>query len=188
MTQPAGRTPRSDARENRARILTVARVLLADDPSASLLSIARAAGVGQGTMYRHFPGREALLVAVHQGEVNALTDKASVLLSAYEPLEALRLWFEHLIAYGRSGPGAAAAAGAAAHTGAGRERPPAVAALDLLLKAGKEARQVRPEVEAEDVLLLVSCLWQAQDGPAWRERRQRMLTFIIDGLRTAPPR
>ncbi|WP_399893425.1 TetR/AcrR family transcriptional regulator [Streptomyces sp. BBFR51] len=187
MTQPSGRAPRSDARENRARILAAARAVLADNPSAPLQSVARAAGVGQGTMYRHFPGREALLVAVHQEEVNALTDTASVLLAAYEPLEALRLWFEHLTAYGRSGHGAVVAVEAAARAGGERGSPPAVAALDLLLKAGKEARQVRPDAEAEDVLLLGSCLWRAADKPVWRERRRRMLTVIIEGLRAAPP-
>ncbi|MEU0446170.1 TetR/AcrR family transcriptional regulator [Streptomyces tendae] len=56
MTPSTGRAPRSDARENRARILTAARTVLASDPSAPLQSVARAAGVGQGTMYRHFPG------------------------------------------------------------------------------------------------------------------------------------
>ncbi|MET9185517.1 TetR/AcrR family transcriptional regulator [Streptomyces tendae] len=188
MTQSTGRAPRSDARENRARILTAARTVLAGDPSAPLQSVARAAGVGQGTMYRHFPGREALLVAVHQEELKALTDKAVVLLATYEPLEALRLWFEHLTAYGHSGHGAAVAVQAAARAGEGQDRPPAVAALDLLLKAGKEARQVRSDAEAEDVLLLGTCLWRAEDRPAWRERRLRMLTVIIDGLRAAPPR
>ncbi|MDA5146287.1 helix-turn-helix domain containing protein [Streptomyces sp. AD681] len=188
MTQPTGRAPRSDARENRARILTAARAVLAGDPSAPLQSVARAAGVGQGTMYRHFPGREALLVAVHQEELNALTDKAVVLLATYEPLEALRLWFEHLIGHGRSGHGAAVAVEAAARAGGGRDRPPAVAALDLLLKAGKEARQVRSDAEAEDVLMLGTCLLRAENRPAWRERHLRMLTVIIDGLRADPTR
>ncbi|MFD5223389.1 SbtR family transcriptional regulator [Streptomyces tendae] len=77
---------------------------------------------------------------------------------------------------------------AAAHAGGGRDRPPAVAALDLLLKAGKDARQVRSDAEAEDVLLLGTCLWRAENRPAWRERRLRMLTVIIDGLRADPPR
>ncbi|MEU9222605.1 TetR/AcrR family transcriptional regulator [Streptomyces sp. NPDC048376] len=188
MTQPARRAPRSDAKENRARILAAARAVLADNPSAPLQSIAKTAGVGQGTMYRHFPGREALLVAVHQEEVNALTDTAAVLLAVHEPLEALRLWFEHLSAYGRTGDGPAVAVGAAARGVGGRERrEPAVDALDLLLKAGKEAQQVRPDAEAEDVLLLGSCLWRAEEGPVWRERRQRILTVIIDGLRADPP-
>ncbi|WP_217165422.1 TetR/AcrR family transcriptional regulator [Streptomyces sp. AC512_CC834] len=188
MTHPHGRVLRSDARENRARIVAAARAVLDGNPSAPLQSIARAAGVGQGTLYRHFPDREALLVAVHREDVAALTDTASALLAAYEPLEALRLWFERLTAYGRSGHGAAVAVEAAARAGDGRDRPPAVAALDLLLRAGKEARQVRPDAEAEEVLLLGSCLWRADDGPVWRERRRRMLTVLIDGLRVDPSR
>ncbi|MGP2441602.1 TetR/AcrR family transcriptional regulator [Streptomyces sp. JW3] len=183
MTHPARRAPRSDARQNRARIVRAARAAFAENPAAPLHSIAKAAGVGQGTMYRHFPGRQALLLAVHQEEVDALTDTASALLAVHEPLEALRLWFEHLAARGSGGPGAALAVEAVAGTGHGPDRPPAVAALDLLLGAGKEARQVRPDAEAEEVLLLGSCLWRAEDGPAGLERRRRMLTVIVDGLR-----
>ncbi|MEU4659344.1 TetR/AcrR family transcriptional regulator [Streptomyces sp. NPDC023723] len=186
MTHPARRAPRSDARHNRARIVRAARAAFAEDPAAPLHSIAKAAGVGQGTMYRHFPGRQALLLAVYQEEVDALTDTAAGLLAAHEPLEALRLWFEHLTAGRSGGPGASLAVEAVAGTGPtgpGPDRPPAVAALDLLLDAGKAARQVRPDAEAEEVLLLASCLWRADEGPAGLARRRRMLTVIIDGLR-----
>ncbi|WP_437082765.1 TetR/AcrR family transcriptional regulator [Streptomyces sp. enrichment culture] len=164
--------------------MRTARAAFADDPCASLQSIAKASGVGQGTLYRHFPSREALLSAVCREEVEALVAAAPDLLARHEPLGALRLWFEHLMAYGRSGHVAALAVEAATRADrGGRDRPPATAALDLLLSAGKEARQVRPDAEADEVLLLGACLWQTGGGPASRERCRRMLTLILDGLR-----
>ena len=179
--RPPRRAPRSDARENRARIIETARAAFTDDASVSLQAVARAAGVGQGTMYRHFPDREALLLAVYREELEALVAAAPRLLHEYGPLEALRLWFERLAADGAGGRGASLAVNAA--TRAGRYHPPIVAALDLLLEAGKEARQVRPDAEADEVLMLGASLWRAESGPVCPDLSGRMLTVIIDGLR-----
>ncbi|MFE7068820.1 TetR/AcrR family transcriptional regulator [Streptomyces sp. NPDC057620] len=175
------RAPRADAQENRARIIEAAHAAFAGDPSASLQAIARAACVGQGTMYRHFPDREALLLAVYRDELDVLVAAAPLLLREHGPLEALRRWFERLAADGRAGGGASSAVEAA--TRAGRQHPPVVAAVDLLLRAGKEAGQVRPDAEAEEVLSLGSCLWRPEGGTPCPERGTRMLTVIIDGLR-----
>ncbi|MFF3485745.1 TetR/AcrR family transcriptional regulator [Streptomyces sp. NPDC002701] len=175
------RAPRSDAQENRARIIETARAAFTAEPAVSLQAIAKAAGVGQGTMYRHFPHREALLLAVYEEELDALVARAARLLDEHGPLEALRLWFEQVAADGRSTRGAAQAVDAA--TRAGRHHPPVVAALDLLLRAGKEARQVRPDAEADEILLLGTCLWRADGGPVGPDRSRRLLTVIIDGLR-----
>ncbi|MDQ1033803.1 AcrR family transcriptional regulator [Streptomyces sp. V3I8] len=184
--RPSGRAPRSDARENRARIIEAGRAVFAGDRSASLQAVAKAAGVGQGTMYRHFPDREALLLAVYEEELAALVAAAARLLSGHEPLEALRLWFERLAADADGAHGASLAVDAA--TRPGRHHPPLVAALELLLRAGKEARQVRPDAAADEVMLLGSCLWRNDGGPACPERGRRMLTVIIDGLRAGAHR
>ncbi|WP_328491729.1 TetR/AcrR family transcriptional regulator [Streptomyces sp. NBC_00414] len=181
MMRTPRRAPRSDALENRARIIETAHAAFTGDPSASLQAIARAAGVGQGTMYRHFPDREALLLAVYREELEVLAAAAPLLLDEYGPVEALRLWFERLGADGRPTGGTSLAVEAA--TRAGRLHPPIIAALDLLLNAGKAARQVRADAEAEEVLLLGSFLWRADCGPSCPERSRRMLTVIIDGLR-----
>ncbi|MFE1794837.1 MULTISPECIES: TetR/AcrR family transcriptional regulator [unclassified Streptomyces] len=186
MMRTPRRAPRSDALENRARIIEAAHTAFAGDASASLQAIARAACVGQGTMYRHFPDREALLLAVYRDELEALIAAAPLLLHEYGPLEALRRWFERLAADGRATGGASLAVEAA--TRAGRHHPPVVAALDLLLRAGKEAGQVRPDAEAEEVLSLGSCLWRTDGGTPCPERSTRMLTVIIDGLRTGARR
>ncbi|MFJ2259120.1 TetR/AcrR family transcriptional regulator [Streptomyces sp. NPDC087844] len=182
MMRTPRRAPRSDALENRARIIETAHAAFTGDPTASLQAIARAAGVGQGTMYRHFPDREALLLAVYREELDALIAAAPLLLHEYGPLEALRRWFERLAADGRVTGGASLAVRAA--TRAGRHHPPIAAALDLLLRAGKEAGQVRPDAETEEILLLGSSLWRTEGASPCPERSRRMLTVIIDGLRT----
>src|SRR5207247_1564210 len=79
---------RSDAQANRDRILDVARDALAADPAVSLNSIAKMARVGAGTLYRHFPTREALLVGVYRKEIEAVVELASTLLAKHPPLRA----------------------------------------------------------------------------------------------------
>ncbi len=91
---------RSDARANRDRILGVARDALAANAEASLNAIAKAAGVGAGTLYRQFPSREALLVGVYHKEIDALVALAPALLEELAPLEAFRCWCERFAGFG----------------------------------------------------------------------------------------
>jgi AcrR family transcriptional regulator len=83
------------------RILEIARDALAAPPDALLNSIAKAAGVGPGTLYRHFPTREALVPGVDRHEIQHLVDLAPALIAKHPPLAALRLWFDRLGHYGR---------------------------------------------------------------------------------------
>ncbi|MEU6678856.1 TetR/AcrR family transcriptional regulator [Streptomyces sp. NPDC046853] len=183
---PRPRAPRSDAEDNRGRIIEIASTAFTNTPGATLQSIAKAAGVGQGTMYRHFPNREALLLAVYRRDIEALAEAAPCLLGEREPLDALRLWLGRLAAYGRAEHGASRAMEAATCAERGSHSyPPLVAALDHLLTAGKDAGQVRSDADAAEVLLLVSFLWKTGNGPDRRERTARMLTIVIDGLRAA---
>ncbi|MFJ4716875.1 TetR/AcrR family transcriptional regulator [Streptomyces sp. NPDC088785] len=179
------RPRRTDAQGNRARIVACAGAALADRPDATLQSIARAAGVGQGTMYRHFPRREALLIAVYRSDVDALVLAAPRLLADHEPLEALRRWVGRLAAYGRGGPGVAQALEAATRPDLGGPAYPALAAaLGRILAACDAAGLLRPGVSADEVLLLVSFLWKVDDGPDRPARTDRMLGIVIDGLRS----
>src|SRR5436190_1713017 len=89
---------RSDARENRARILETAREALSADGETSMNQIAQRAGVGAGTLYRNFPTREALVLAVYQQEVEQIIGTVPGLLATMPPLEALRHWTTDLIA------------------------------------------------------------------------------------------
>src|ERR1700761_4381503 len=88
---------RSDARENRARILEAAREAFAEDGGTSMNQVAQRAGVGPGTLYRNYPTREALVLAVYQSEVEQLTGSVPGLLATLPPLEALRRWTTDLV-------------------------------------------------------------------------------------------
>ncbi|WP_263385581.1 TetR/AcrR family transcriptional regulator [Granulicella arctica] len=92
---------RADAKANKNRILEVARDALAADPAASLNSIAKAAGVGAGTLYRHFPSREALVLGVYRNEIDILAALAPTLLARHPPLHAFRTWCDRFAKFGR---------------------------------------------------------------------------------------
>ncbi len=147
VTQSQPLAMRSDATQNRARILEAARTALAVSGNASMQSIAKRAGIGQGTLYRHFPSREALVLAVHRHDVQALVDAAPALLAAHPPFAALRLWCDRLAAYGRIKHGLAGAL----HTVMRAELAdegygPVLGAITLLLNACKEAGVTRPRM------------------------------------------
>lgn len=179
---------RADAERNRARILAAARTALDASGDASLQSIAKLAGVGQGTLYRHFPNREALVLAVHRHDVRDLVDAAPALLAAHPPFQALRLWFDRLASYGRIKHGLADALHAVARAElAGEGYGPVVGAIALLLRAGQDAGAVRPDVDAEDALLLVGFLWRLDLDAEWDARSSHLLDLVMDSLRRQSP-
>ena len=176
--------PRADAEQNRARIIEAARLALEDSGDATMQSIARRAGIGQGTLYRHFPTRESLVMTVHRGDVRELVEAAPILLAAHPADEALRLWFDRLAAYGRIKRGLLGALHTVMHAELSSEGyEPVVRAIGLLLDAGVHAGTIRADVEPEEVLLLVGFLWRI-DGDADREvRATHLLDVVTDGLR-----
>lgn len=175
---------RSDAEQNRVRILEVAREALAVSGDATLKSIATKAGVGQGTLYRHFPTREALVLAVYRQDVSELVDAAPALLAEHDPWEALRLWLERLGVFGRIKHGVAGVLQAATRADlAGEHYGPVMEAIERLLGACKAAGLMRPDVAAEELLLLVSFLWRGDREPGWEDRSRHMLEIVMDGLR-----
>jgi len=178
---------RSDAQHNRARILDAAHHALAESPDASLNSIAKAAGVGAGTLYRHFPSREALVLAVYRHDVEQLVNSVPALLAAQPPLEALRLWIERLASYVQIKHGLGDALDAATQQEIMRDTyEPVIDAITRLLHAGETAGEVRPDVNADDVLLLAGSLWRIEPGPGADARASRILNLLIDGLRPQP--
>lgn len=174
---------RSDARENRARILAAAREALAADGSTSTNQIAQRAGVGAGTLYRNFPTREALVLAVYQDEVARIVNTVPGLLAELPPLEALRRWTTDLVEAMRRKHGLGDALSPGAHQAITEQTyGPVIAAITELLDAGKKEESIRLDADPGDFLQLTGALWRAASGP--EDRAPHMLALILDGLRT----
>ncbi|MEU4098768.1 TetR/AcrR family transcriptional regulator [Streptomyces sp. NPDC026673] len=178
---------RKDALGNRERILTAAREELAASSGASLTAIARKAGVGIGTLYRHFPTREALIMELYRHDIGRLIDRAPELLTAHAPLRALRLWFDEVAHYGRLKFGVAEVVHAATNGGLDDENyEPFVAAIAVLLDAGAADGSLKTGLDPEDVLLQLSVLWRINPARGGEARAARILDLIVDGLRVSP--
>ncbi len=174
---------RADARANRDRILDVARVALAADPEASLTSIAKTAGVGQGTLYRHFPSREALVLGVYRQEIDALIDLAPRLVAQHAPLQAFRLWCDRLAQFGRMKHGIADLLHAVMSEQDVRETyRPMLGAVRQLMDACEGTGAIRPRGDAEDVLMLLSVLWRIPPSPLQKARADRIIALVLRGL------
>jgi AcrR family transcriptional regulator len=174
---------RADARENRDRVLSVARRAFVDSADVSMNQIAQLAGVGPGTLYRNFPNREALVLAIYEDEVAELTAGVSVLLDSRAPLDALRTWTLDLVASMRKKHGLGDALNPAAHQAAAdRSYAPVLGAIARILDAGKRDGSIRPDASPADFLMLTGSLWRAVGHP--EADHTRMLELILDGLRT----
>jgi AcrR family transcriptional regulator len=179
---------RSDARRNRDAVLAAALEALTESPDASLNAIARRAGVANATLYRHFPTREELVLAVYQREVQRLVDKADSLLEEQAPIDALRSWVERLARYAVTKHGLADALRKATTPGSDLSSTDTyaaiVAALDRLLQANGAAGTLRPGLNADDVILAFAGLWQLDPASDWRAQAQRIYEIVLGGLRS----
>jgi AcrR family transcriptional regulator len=174
---------RADAASNRARIIQVAREAIADGGEVKLNAIARRAGVGQGTLYRHFPTREDLLAEVYTEDVGELVAAAPALLAEHEPLTALARWLDRVAGYAQVKRGVFAAVEAATSRDfAAHSLGPIGEALTTLLDAGKADGSIRPDIDARDVILLIGYLTRL-DQAEWDSRARHLLRVILDGLR-----
>lgn len=176
---------RRDALENRARIIEVARreVAASGPTELKLNAVAKEAGVGQGTLYRHFPTREALLVEVYRQEVDELVELAPRLLETHEPLEALSRWFDRVVEYARVKRGVLAALEASVWRDlTNHSLGPIGDTITLLLDAGRAAGQVRDDADASDVIVLIAYLSRLSDDE-WERRAYGPMRIVVDGLR-----
>ena len=174
---------RADAQANRDRILEVARDALAADPSASLNSIAKTAGVGAGTLYRHFPSRESLVLGVYRKEINTLVALAPVLLSKHPPLQAFRTWCDRLAKFGRMKYGVADIVHAATSDQDIQETyGPMLGAVRQLMEACEGSGEIRSGADPEDFLVLVGLLWRIPPSAAGEGRVKRLLALAFRGL------
>ncbi|MBI5104945.1 MAG: TetR/AcrR family transcriptional regulator [Solirubrobacterales bacterium] len=181
------RPKRADARRNYDKLVTAARQAFAErDTEASLEDIARRAGVGIGTLYRHFPTRSALLAAVYVDEVDAMA-RAAEDVGHLEPWEALRAWLHQYVGFAAAKRALheqlLAAEGADAEV-LGACRGALLGAGGGLLRRAQAAGEVRPDVTFDDVGRMVSgiALLRATEP----EQVQRILDVALDGLRYRP--
>ncbi|GGO49463.1 helix-turn-helix domain-containing protein [Streptomyces lasiicapitis] len=181
---------RSDAQRNRERILVVALEELTRCGDAPLSAIAKKAGVGQGTFYRHFPSREALVLEVYRHEVLQVADAAPRLLECHPPERALREWMDHLARYAMTKVGLADAMRVAT-TSHGTLKSvahgPLSTAIALLIEANERAGTIRPGLTPDDFLLAIAGLWQIDPQEEWQQRAGRLLDLVMDGMRSGAP-
>jgi AcrR family transcriptional regulator len=178
---------RADSIRNRERLLAAAAAVFgAGRPGASLEAVAKRAGVGIGTLYRHFPTREALFEAVYRHEVDQLGELAERLAREEAPVDALRHWLHanvHLVATKK---GMLEALALAAH------RPPELyaysfdrlkMAVGALLRRAVKARTVRPDIKPEELLRALVGMCYMNDKPGWQRSVLHLVDILVDGLR-----
>jgi AcrR family transcriptional regulator len=178
---------RADARRNRERLLDVAvRSFSLDGPDVPLESIAKAAGVGIGTLYRHFPTREALVEAAYRNELDRLSSAVPDLLAAEPADQALRAWMSLFVDYMVTKRGMADALRAVIASGGNpfaHSRDMLMSAITRLLEAGAKESSIRADVPPEDVLAVLSGVTLTAGDPEKRDQAQRLLDLLVDGLR-----
>jgi AcrR family transcriptional regulator len=186
-TMQGERPLRADAQRNREKLLTTAVAAFAErGTEASLEDIARQAGVGIGTLYRHFPTRDALMEAVYRHQVELLCDAADDLLATKGADEALSLWMERFVEHVATKRGMAMALKAVVGKDSelfaychGRIRN----SVTMLLTAAVESGAIRSDVEAVDLLKALSGICMVSDQPGWQEQARRLVNLLHDGLR-----
>ena len=182
----AVRKPRADAVRNRERVLESAKaVFSAGGPEASLEAVAKHAGVGIGTLYRHFPTREALFEAVYRREVEQLGELAEQLKGEASPVEALRRWLRSIVEFVATKKGMSAALALAVNSSSDLT----VYSFDRLTKAAGAllaravaAGEIRADVGPEDLLRALVGMCYLHDQPGWQAGVLRLLDVLVDGL------
>src|SRR6202789_2050233 len=181
------RRPRADAVRNRELVLEAAKaVFSAGGPDARLEAVARRAGVGIGTLYRHFPTREALFEAVYRREVQQLGELAEQLKSEAAPDQALRRWLRSNVEFvdtkkGMSAALALAVQGSSELSAYSFDR--LTKAIGALLDRAVAAGEIRSDISPEDVLRTLVGMCYMHDQPGWQKSVLRMVDVFVDGLR-----
>lgn len=179
---------RADAQANKDRILDVAREAFIADPAASLNSIANAAGVGAGTLYRHFPTRESLVLGLYRKEIDTLVALAASLLAKHPPGQAFRLWCDRLVKFGKMKYGVADIVHAATSPQDRQELyAPLLDAVRQMIEACEDSGDIRAGTDPEDVLVLLGLLWRIPPTPAGEQRVRRLLALALRGLELRDP-
>lgn len=180
------RKPRADAIRNQERLLDAAtQIFSAGGPQASLEAVARQAGVGIGTLYRHFPTREALFEAVYRHEVDHLAGLAEELAGGRDPVEALRTWLQANVRLVAAKKGMIEGLQLVAH---GSSELKAYSfdrltkAIGLLLERAVAAGKIRADVPPEDLLRTLFGIFYSQGMADWQPNALRLVDVFVDGL------
>jgi AcrR family transcriptional regulator len=183
----AVRKPRTDAQRNRERILEVAKeAFTRSGADASLDDIAKEAGVGAGTLYRHFPTRHALLEAVYRTEVEKLAAAERKFAETMAPVDALRAWMllfvdyiaaKHIIA-----PALNTLVGGPSKLYEG-SRAQVQGAIDALVKRAIKSGDIRKDLEPFDLLRALIGVSNVASGPDWQQSAKRLVDILIIGSR-----
>jgi AcrR family transcriptional regulator len=188
LTDAETRAPRADAARNRDQLLTVAtRMFMTADTEPSMRAIAREAGVGIATLYRHFPTRESLVDAVYRDQVVRLTAGAHELLDHLPPAAAMRRWMDLFGDWVAAKNGmldtllAMIESGEIAHV---RTRTELLAAITTILDAGHAAGDLRSDVTPEDIADSLIGIFTVAPRPQHEAKASRLLNLLMDGLRT----
>jgi AcrR family transcriptional regulator len=181
---------RADATRNRDQLLEVAtRVFKSGDTEPSMRAIAREAGVGIATLYRHFPTRQSLVDAVYRDQVARLTTGARELLAEFSPPAALRRWMDLFGEWIATKNGmldtllAMIESGEIAHA---QTQTELLAAIDEILGAGHATGELRADVTAEDIAANLIGIFTVAHPPEQAARASRLLNILMDGLRPIP--
>ena len=188
---PVPRKSRADAQRNRERILDVAKnAFTRFGANASLDDVARQAGVGAGTLYRHFPTRDALIEAVYRSEVEKLAAAERTFAETMPPLEALRNWMllfvDHIATKQIIAPALNSVVGGSAKLYEG-SRDLIRGANDALVKRAIRSGDIRKDLEPFDLLRVLIGVAHVAPGPDWRQSARRLVDILITGSR-APNR
>ncbi|WP_394938239.1 TetR/AcrR family transcriptional regulator [Psychromicrobium sp. YIM B11713] len=188
MEDSAIRELRADATRNRKQLLEAAtRVFISAGTEPSMRAIAREAGVGIATLYRHFPSRESLVDAVYRDQVARLTSGARELLSELPPSSALRGWMDLFGDWIAAKNGmldtllVMIESGEIAHA---QTRDELLTAIDALLDAGRATGELRADVSAEDIAASLIGIFTVAHPHEHDARASRLLNILMDGLRT----
>ena len=185
--QERPRRPRADAERNRARLLDAARAAFATGAApASLEQIAKDADVGIGTLYRHFPSREALVEALYRAELADLCASADDLLAAHPPEQALRAWMDRFAGYVRAKREFADTLRVVFASGAmtvSQAREELTAAVRTILNAGVAAGTLRDDVRPQDVVAMIVGTSAATSVAGGDEQMARMFDLLMDAVR-----
>ena len=188
--KPASRRPRLDALRNRERLLEVAKeAFTRSGAGASLDDIAKQAGVGAGTLYRHFPTREALIEAVYRTEVAKLAAAERELSAKFSPVEALRAWMllfiDYIAAKQLIVPALNTLVGGPAKVFEA-SRSQVQGAINALVKRAIESGDIRKDLEPFDLLRALIGVSNVASGPGWQQSARRLVDILITGSRPIP--